>query len=623
MEYNYSVIINYESTDQIIVEIPDYLKEEPSTIYQIKEFLKDKYEIDYDNIKIEIIRNRRKLKNNNDDFEIYNNDIVSVMVVNIQKFLGIDMQTSTSVKEQKIGLSGHAIVSNENGDKYIGDIKNGKKEGKGKLEYANGWSYDGEWKNDMKNGKGKEVAPDYTYEGEWKDDKFNGQGINFEENGSFYNGEWKDGLKNGYGRSFRNYNIMPELKGIHEGIWKDNHYDGYGIGTNDNGDIFEGQWYFDKESYRLFIGKVNYINGDIYEGEIDLHLNKNGDGQMQYSNGDSFKGEWYADHKKYGKMYYINGETYEGMFHTFSKDGILKEYKNGLGRYTYIDGISIYGDWILDIYKELTYKEFPLGNPINKVNGSVEIYNGSNIYKGEIKESKMDGYGELIDKNGKYTGEWKNGRKNGHGKMIFKIEEKIKSKFRPVTEIILIKGKGPDFKSIIKNKSWRDKIISYEGEWKDDKFYFGIITFMSGNIYEGEVKYDKMSGQGRLTYSNGDISEGTFYNNEEKYCKIIYHNGNIYEGNLEGKLPRGYGIMKYANDDFYDGNWQLGQKGKQGIMLYANGDFYEGYWTFDEKKWDGKMIYANGSIFEGKWLNDEQSYGTFTDVNGRKYNKII
>lgn len=30
MDYNYSIIINYESTDQIVVEIPDYLKEEPS-----------------------------------------------------------------------------------------------------------------------------------------------------------------------------------------------------------------------------------------------------------------------------------------------------------------------------------------------------------------------------------------------------------------------------------------------------------------------------------------------------------------------------------------------------------------------------------------------------------------
>jgi len=41
-----------------------------------------------------------------------------------------------------------------NGDRYDGDWKNGKKEGKGIYYYNNGNRYEGDWKNDLREGKG-------------------------------------------------------------------------------------------------------------------------------------------------------------------------------------------------------------------------------------------------------------------------------------------------------------------------------------------------------------------------------------------------------------------------------------------------------------------------------------
>lgn len=41
-----------------------------------------------------------------------------------------------------------------NGDKYGGDWKDDKKEGKGIMYYNNGDKYGGEWSNDIRNGKG-------------------------------------------------------------------------------------------------------------------------------------------------------------------------------------------------------------------------------------------------------------------------------------------------------------------------------------------------------------------------------------------------------------------------------------------------------------------------------------
>ena len=62
-----------------------------------------------------------------------------------------------------------------NGDKYTGEWKNDKREGKGIMEYENGNIYDGEWKNDLKEGKGIM--------------KYN--------NGDEYNGNWLNDLKEG------------------------------------------------------------------------------------------------------------------------------------------------------------------------------------------------------------------------------------------------------------------------------------------------------------------------------------------------------------------------------------------------------------------------------------------
>lgn len=41
-----------------------------------------------------------------------------------------------------------------NGDQYVGEWKNNKKTGKGRMKYDNGNEYNGDWVNDQKHGKG-------------------------------------------------------------------------------------------------------------------------------------------------------------------------------------------------------------------------------------------------------------------------------------------------------------------------------------------------------------------------------------------------------------------------------------------------------------------------------------
>ena len=59
-------------------------------------------------------------------------------------------------------LSVIQIKEFENGDKYEGEMKNSKMQGKGIYLFANGEKYEGEFKDDMFEGKGVYYYPDGT-----------------------------------------------------------------------------------------------------------------------------------------------------------------------------------------------------------------------------------------------------------------------------------------------------------------------------------------------------------------------------------------------------------------------------------------------------------------------------
>ena len=47
------------------------------------------------------------------------------------------------------------ILSNNLGVHYIGNFRNGLRDGLGRIKFSNGDSYDGEWKDGMRCGNGK------------------------------------------------------------------------------------------------------------------------------------------------------------------------------------------------------------------------------------------------------------------------------------------------------------------------------------------------------------------------------------------------------------------------------------------------------------------------------------
>ena len=92
----------------------------------------------------------------------------------------------------------------ENGTKYMGEWKDGKKHGQGTFTYGKGkWEgdkYEGEFKVGYRNGQGTYTWSDGDkYVGEFKDDKPNGEGTYTWPDGKKHEGEFKEGIKHGQG----------------------------------------------------------------------------------------------------------------------------------------------------------------------------------------------------------------------------------------------------------------------------------------------------------------------------------------------------------------------------------------------------------------------------------------
>jgi hypothetical protein len=153
-------------------------------------------------------------------------------------------------------VNGYGYFRWDDGEKYIGNWKDGKRSGIGINFWADESTYAGEWQGNLRNGHGLQVDADgservgiwdagefaktfilldstgciygnctssygvylwdsgETYMGYWANDKRNGTGINFFTNGNFYVGEWNEDYRKGFG-----INIADEVTC---GYWEDN-----------------------------------------------------------------------------------------------------------------------------------------------------------------------------------------------------------------------------------------------------------------------------------------------------------------------------------------------------------------------------------------------------------------
>ncbi len=122
------------------------------------------------------------------------------------KYTNKDGSTWTGEFKNDSQWNGRGTICYTNGNKYVGELVNGKCKGKASYYWANGDKYDGEFVNGKIEGQGTYINKDgSTWTGEFKDDKpWNGNGVWYNTDGSSVKGKIRKGIPTIFGstRSF-------------------------------------------------------------------------------------------------------------------------------------------------------------------------------------------------------------------------------------------------------------------------------------------------------------------------------------------------------------------------------------------------------------------------------------
>jgi len=104
-----------------------------------------------------------------------------------------------------------------NGDQYLGEYKNGKRNGKGTYTFAKGKKYVGEFKDGKMHGKGiSTFANGDRYVGEFQDNQMTGWGAYTRADGSQQVGEFKKAQLDGLGIEYSSPNSIKSSGRFHE-----------------------------------------------------------------------------------------------------------------------------------------------------------------------------------------------------------------------------------------------------------------------------------------------------------------------------------------------------------------------------------------------------------------------
>jgi hypothetical protein len=201
---------------------------------------------------------------------------------------------------------------------------------KGLVKVENG-SYIGEWKDNKFEGRGRLYTDaGEVVEGYWHQGKLNGKGRSISKNGDFYEGDWVNGKKHGQG-------IYKLSASTYQGDWVDDRQTGHGKERWQDGSSYDGQYL---NGTKHGFGLSRWPDGSSYEGDFVENLFE-GQGIYKFADKNEYNGSWRA-----GKMHgngmlgWSNGKVYEGEW--------VDDKKDGHGTLKYPDGKVYTGGWRMD-----------------------------------------------------------------------------------------------------------------------------------------------------------------------------------------------------------------------------------------------------------------------------------
>lgn len=206
-------------------------------------------------------------------------------------------------------------------------------------------------------------------------------------------------------------------------------------------EIVSGKDAKDKDDLPTWHLKLNYSNGDKYEGEMVYFL-RHGKGKMEYSGGDVYEGDFFFNDMHGEGIYtYLSGDVYEGKFSLNKKngkgvyqwaaqdDGTFDHYEGeyvddmrcGEGTYVWADGTRYIGQFASDAKDGKGALYFPdgayyQGDFVNDTRTGKGLYKWANgdTYEGDFYRGSVTGQGTFSwsenDERLTYTGYFENGK---------------------------------------------------------------------------------------------------------------------------------------------------------------------------------------------------------------------
>ena len=143
----------------------------------------------------------------------------------------------------------------------------------------------------------------------------------------------------------------------------------------------------------------------------------------------------------------------------------------------------------------------------------------------------------------------------------------------------------------------------------------------NGNRYEGEVHAGVANGKGKYYWANGDWYEGDFKEGHRDGVGTQYFGcSGRYQGTFHAGVIEGVGTFYLANGDRYEGAVHNGRMEGGGTLYLAHGNRYEGAFHEGAVEGLGVMYFANGNRYEGEFRSGLQDgLGTLIEANGTSY----
>ena len=157
-------------------------------------------------------------------------------------------------------------------------------------------------------------------------------------------------------------------------------------------------------------------------------------------------------------------------------------------------------------------------------------------------------------------------------------------------------------------------VNKYVGEWKEGEMTGqGTLTWTNGDKYVGEWKEGEMTGQGTRTWANGDKYVGEFKESERTgQGTLTWASGNKYVGEWKEGERTGQGTLTWASGNKYVGEWKEAEMTGQGTYTWTNGDKYVGEFKEGEMTGQGTLTWTNGDKYVGEFKEGERTGGTMT-----------